>query len=112
MQEAYGGWMSKVIQVRGVPDDVHAKLVAAAQAEGKSLTQYLAGELETIARRADVQWHNAQVIADLRAKYGPADDDGGVDTAELIRQMREERTASIERAMAESDGRRRAATRK
>jgi len=103
--------MTKVIQVRGISDEVHANLVAAAEAQGKSLTQYLAGELELIARRADVQWHNEQVIADLRAKFGPADDDG-IDTAELIRQMREERTASIERAMAESDERRRLARRK
>ena len=91
MQTAYAGRMTKVIQVRGISDEVHAKLVAAAEAQGTSLTQYLAGELELIARRADVQWHNAQVIADLRAKFGPADDDGGAETLRLIHEGRAER---------------------
>jgi hypothetical protein len=35
---AQAGAVTKVIQIRGVPDDVHRRLVEAAEAEGKSLT--------------------------------------------------------------------------
>jgi len=37
------------IQVRGVPDDVHAALVRKAKQRGQSLQQYLAEELEHLA---------------------------------------------------------------
>ena len=47
--------MSKVIQVRGVPDDVHAKLVEAAERAGKSLAAYLAEELALVAAERALQ---------------------------------------------------------
>jgi len=53
--------MSKTIQVRDVPDDVHAELRARAAAAGTSLSDYVLGELERVARRSS----NAEVL--LRA---------------------------------------------
>ena len=62
--------MSKVIQIRGVPDDVHRRLVEAAESAGKSLTSFLNVELSLIARRADLAWHNRVVLEELRAELG------------------------------------------
>ena len=53
--------MAKTIQVRDVPEDLHAELRARAIAAGTSLSDYLLGELERVARRSD----NAEVL--LRA---------------------------------------------
>jgi len=47
--------MSKMIQVRHVPDDVHRQLKARAAAKGMSLSDYLRTELELIAERALVE---------------------------------------------------------
>ena len=44
--------MSKMIQVRHVPDDVHRQLKARAATKGMSLSDYLRTELELIAERA------------------------------------------------------------
>ncbi|MGH9215882.1 MAG: FitA-like ribbon-helix-helix domain-containing protein, partial [Acidimicrobiales bacterium] len=44
--------MSKMIQVRHVPDDVHRRLKARAATKGMSLSDYLRTELELIAERA------------------------------------------------------------
>lgn len=43
--------MSKVVQVRDVPDDVHAALTAQAKAAGLSLNQFVLREYGRIARR-------------------------------------------------------------
>lgn len=53
--------MAKTIQVRDVPDDVHAALRARAAAAGTSLSDYVLGELERATRRSS----NAEVL--LRA---------------------------------------------
>lgn len=53
--------MAKTIQVRGVPETVHAELRARAAAAGISLSDYVLGELERVAQRSD----NAEVL--LRA---------------------------------------------
>ena len=37
----YHGTVSRVIQIRDVPDDVHDALVEAAEAQGLSLTRYM-----------------------------------------------------------------------
>ncbi|MBS45687.1 MAG: hypothetical protein CMH83_21440 [Nocardioides sp.] len=58
--------MSKVVQIRDVPDDVHTALVQAAKAEGLSLTRYALRELERAARRPAVTRHNADVIDRVR----------------------------------------------
>lgn len=53
--------MPKTIQVRDVPEDVHAELRARAAAAGTSLSDYVLVELERVARRSG----NAEVL--LRA---------------------------------------------
>jgi plasmid stability protein len=46
--------MPKMIQLRNVPDDVHAVLRARAANEGKSLSEYLKQQVASIARRPTV----------------------------------------------------------
>lgn len=60
--------MSRVIQIRDVPDDVHKALVDAAEAQGLSLTRYMLRELEHLARRAEMVQANATVIRQTQAK--------------------------------------------
>ena len=43
--------MSKMIQLRNVPDDLHRKLKARAAQEGMSLSDYLLAEIQKIAER-------------------------------------------------------------
>lgn len=61
------GLMSRVIQVRNVPDEVHDALVEAARAQGLSLTTYMLHELEHLARRAEVVYANAVVARETQA---------------------------------------------
>ena len=49
------GRMSRMLQVRNVPDDVHAELRRRAQAAGVSLSEYLLRELERIAARPPIE---------------------------------------------------------
>ena len=60
--------VSKVIQIRDVPDDVHRALVEAAEADGLSLTKFALRELEHVARRAEAVRHNAEVIRRTQKK--------------------------------------------
>lgn len=46
--------MSKMIQIRNVPDELHRKLKARAALEGKSLSDYLLGEVRRLAERPTV----------------------------------------------------------
>lgn len=62
--------MPKVIQIRDVPDDVRDALAAAAAAKGLSLTRYVRGELERLARQQQVVRHNAEVIRRAQAEIG------------------------------------------
>jgi len=60
--------MAKVIQVRGVPDDVHAELRRRAEADGSSLSDYVLRELE----RAVVRPPSAELLARAAARrVGP-----------------------------------------
>jgi len=43
--------MSKMIQVRNVPDDLHRRLKARAAMDGKSLSEYLLQELKQVVAR-------------------------------------------------------------
>lgn len=54
--------MSKVMQIRDVPDEVHDALAQAAQAQGLSLTKYVLRELEFVAQRPHVVRDNAATI--------------------------------------------------
>jgi plasmid stability protein len=55
--------MSKMIQVRNVPDDVHRTLKARAAAEGLSLSDYIKRDLEASAARRSFEEINARVRA-------------------------------------------------
>ena len=46
--------MSKMIQIRNVPDDVHRRLKARAALDGVSLSDYLLREVEQLALRPTV----------------------------------------------------------
>ncbi len=76
--------MSKMIQIRDVPDDLHRKLKARAALSGMSLSDYLLVEIRSIAERATP----AEVLERLsrrrpvRPKLPPA---------ELVRREREGR---------------------
>lgn len=54
--------MSKVVQIRDVPDEVHDALAKAARAQGLSLTKYVLRELEHLAQRPQVVRDNATTI--------------------------------------------------
>ena len=60
--------VSRVIQIQGVPDDVHDALADAAQAQGLSLTRYVLRELEHLAKRCEAVQANATVIRQTQAK--------------------------------------------
>lgn len=56
-----------LVQIRDVPDDVHAELTAQADQAGMSLNRYLQQELRLIARRG----RNAEVFRRAQARPGP-----------------------------------------
>jgi len=66
--------MSKVIQIRGVPIEVHDALVEAAEAQGLSLTSYLRRELSHLAQRSQIAEANAAVIAKTQGQLQDAVD--------------------------------------
>lgn len=47
--------MSKMIQIRNVPDDVHRVLKVRAAEEGVSLSDYVKRDLEELARQATIE---------------------------------------------------------
>ena len=57
--------MSKMIQLRHVPDELHRKLKARAAMEGLSLSEYLLQEVRRVADRP--------TFAELRDASGPAE---------------------------------------
>jgi antitoxin FitA len=64
----YGDDMSKMIQLRNVPDALHRKLKARAALEGMSLSDYLLGEIRRVAERPTVaelreRLHRRQPVA-------------------------------------------------
>ena len=74
--------MSRMIQIRNVPDAVHRKIKARAAQEGKTLSDYLLAEIERIAARPTRDEMLARLHARRRVKLRtPA--------AEIIRSERE-----------------------
>lgn len=61
--------MSKAVTIRDVPDDVVAELAARATQDGRSLQEYLRGELITMASRPDINHWLAGARAN-RAAFG------------------------------------------
>lgn len=47
--------MSKMIQIRNVPDDLHRKLKVRAAREGMTLSDYLLSEIEQVAEKPTLQ---------------------------------------------------------
>jgi plasmid stability protein len=60
--------MSRTVQIRDVPDDVHRTLRARAAAAGLSLSAYLLAELTRVAERPPV----ADVLARAGTRHGGA----------------------------------------
>ena len=63
--------MSRTIQIRDVPDEIHGTLRARAAAAGQSLSAYLLDELTRVAERPPV----ADVLARAGARHGGASAD-------------------------------------
>ena len=74
--------MPKAIQIRDVPDDVHAVIRARAAAAGMSMSEYLRSELIDMAARPTVDEWLARI-----ASRPPA----GVATQEIVDTIREMR---------------------
>ena len=64
----YDPVVSRVIQIRDVPDDVHEELRAAAEARGQSLTRFALAALEEAVRRQRSVAHNSEVIRRAKAE--------------------------------------------
>jgi len=76
--------MSKMIQLRNVPDALHRSLKARAAMAGMSLSDYLVMEIKEIAERP--------TLAELRERLRRREPvSGEVDTARLVREEREAR---------------------
>jgi len=76
--------MSKMIQIRNVPDALHRKLKARAATEGMSLSDYLIRELKREAERPSVA-----EFRELLATRTPVEP--SVSPAQIIREERDRR---------------------
>lgn len=74
--------MPKPIQIRDVPDDVHAILRARAAAAGMSMSEYLRSELIELAAQPTIE----EVVARAQARHGGASHE---DIVQVIRDMRD-----------------------
>lgn len=75
--------MSKMIQLRNVPDALHRHLKARAAMAGMSLSDYLLAEIKEIAERP--------TLAELREVLHKRRPVGDLQTARLVREEREAR---------------------
>ncbi|MEE8374797.1 MAG: hypothetical protein V3S26_00570 [Acidimicrobiia bacterium] len=73
--------MSKMVQIRNMPDDVHRRLKARAVAGGLSLSEYLLRELTKVAEQSS--WQEVAERARLR---GPVKSSKSPE--EMIRELR------------------------
>jgi plasmid stability protein len=76
--------MSKVIQVRNVPDELHRRLKARAALAGMSLSDYVLTEIEEAVERPTL----AEFQARLRTRKPVS---ARIDTARLVREERDSR---------------------
>jgi plasmid stability protein len=72
--------MSKMIQIRNVPDHVHTTLKVRAAAEGFSLSDYIKRDLEELARQASIE----DILAGARARG-----DSGISAEEIVSDIRQ-----------------------
>lgn len=75
--------MSKMIQLRNVPDALHRSLKARAAMAGMSLSDYLLAEIKEIAERP--------TLAELRELLHKRKPVVGLESARLVREEREAR---------------------
>jgi hypothetical protein len=75
---------TKMIQIRHVPEEVHARLKARAELQRQSLSEYLIGELERIAR-----WPTHDEMVERLKRLEPVE--VSVPPAELLREERDRR---------------------
>jgi plasmid stability protein len=83
--------MPKLIQIRDVPDDVHARLKARAAAQGESLNAYMR---RMVVHEAEERPTMDEVLARIAAR-GPLGRPDDKSAAEYIREAREERDAQL-----------------
>lgn len=74
--------MSKMIQIRNVPDELHRALKVSAAAEGMSLSDYIKRELAEVTGKASLD----EIDARIRAR-GPSN----VETSWVVQVIREAR---------------------
>jgi plasmid stability protein len=82
--------MSKMIQVRNVPDRLHRELVRRAKKRGQTLTDYIRGILEREVARPPMTEVLDRILSRPRVTLETS-------AAELIREARTEREAELER---------------
>jgi len=74
--------MSKMVQIRNMPDDVHRRLKEKAVAEGLSLSEYLLRELTMTSQQ--LSWQEVAARAKLRGPVKP-----GPSPEEMTRELRD-----------------------
>lgn len=91
-QSAYRGGMSPHVLVRNVPADIHAVLVARAQAAGQSLQEYLLGLLTQVSSQPTM----AEVVEKIRHTISSRPDIAisTEDVVSMIRAGREDNPAA------------------
>lgn len=77
--------MSKMIQVRNVPDQLHRKLKVRAAEQGVSLSDYVLTELRRLAERVSPRELAERARSTVRDDFDPS-------PAELLRAERERRS--------------------
>jgi len=85
-----------MLQVRNLPDDVHAKLKQRAKDAGMSLSEYVAEQLAEFVRYRT----NAEILDDARARAIAAGipnrmREAGIDAVTLVHQARAERDEEL-----------------
>jgi antitoxin FitA len=76
--------MSKMIQLRNVPDALHRRLKARAAMAGMSLSDYLLSEIKEVAERP--------TLAEFRERLHTRESiNASIDTARLVREERDSR---------------------
>jgi len=76
--------MSKMIQIRHVPDELHRRLKARAALEGLSLSDYLMREVERLAERPSLEELRRRLLQRVPIKPHPS-------PAKAVREERESR---------------------
>jgi len=82
--------MSKIIQIRHVPDELHATLKARAATLGMSLTGYLLSELRLLAETPTLEELTARIREEEPLYAGDS-------SAQIIREMRDAGDHGLER---------------